>query len=92
MLNREVGQPIEYYPYHWRWGGSGNPINIPVRYPMKWGDPGNPISQEPGGVTIPTSVLVGVIFFGLGMLLGPSLVASTDEGKKWLEKQARRIG
>ena len=44
------------------------------------------------GVTIPTSLFVGLISFGLGMLLGPSLVASTDAGKRWLEKQARGIG
>ena len=43
------------------------------------------------GVTIPTPLFVGLLGFGLGMLLGPALVASTDEGRKWLEKQARGI-
>jgi len=44
------------------------------------------------GVTIPTSLFVGVIAFGLGMFLGPALVATTDEGRKWLEGQARKVG
>lgn len=43
------------------------------------------------GVTIPTPLFVGLLGFGLGMLLGPALVATTDEGRKWLEKQARGI-
>jgi len=43
------------------------------------------------GVTIPTPLFVGLISFGLGMLLGPALVATTDEGRRWLEGQARRI-
>lgn len=44
------------------------------------------------GVTIPTSIFVGALFFGLGMLLGPALVATTDSGKRWLVKQASKIG
>ena len=42
------------------------------------------------GVTIPTPLLVGLVAFGLGMFLGPSIVASSSEGQKWLEKQIRR--
>jgi hypothetical protein len=41
------------------------------------------------GVTIPTPVIVGVIAFALGVVLGPSVLASTEAGSKWLEKKAR---
>lgn len=45
------------------------------------------------GVTIPTPLFVGVVCFGLGMLLGPALIASTAGGRDWLERQARaKIG
>lgn len=44
------------------------------------------------GVTIPTPLFIGVIAFGLGVLLGPALIATTTEGRSWLEKQARGIG
>lgn len=44
------------------------------------------------GVTIPTPLFVGLIAFGLGVLLGPALIATTSEGRGWLEKQARGIG
>lgn len=45
------------------------------------------------GVTIPTPLLVGVISFALGVILGPSVIASTEAGSRWLEKKAReRIG
>jgi len=42
------------------------------------------------GVTIPTSVFVGLIAFGLGMFLGPAIIASSTEGQRWLERQIRR--
>lgn len=48
----------------------------------------NLIAQE-GGVTIPTPLFVGLISFGLGVFLGPALIASTAGGREWLEKQAR---
>jgi len=41
------------------------------------------------GVTISTPVFVGILCFFGGMLLGPSLIATTSEGRTWLEKQAR---
>ena len=41
------------------------------------------------GVTIPTPIFIGVISFALGMFIGPALIASTSEGRTWLEKQAR---
>ena len=45
------------------------------------------ILQE--GVTIPTPVFVGIICFGLGVVLGPSLIASTQGGSEWLARKAR---
>jgi len=41
------------------------------------------------GVTIPTPVLVGLLSFGAGVLLGPALIASTQSGSEWLAKQAK---
>lgn len=41
------------------------------------------------GITIPTPLFVGVIAFGLGVLIGPALIATTAGGRSWLEKQAR---
>ena len=46
----------------------------------------NEITQ---GVTIPTPLFVGFIAFALGMIVGPAIIASTSEGRTWLEKQAR---
>jgi len=40
-------------------------------------------------VAIPTPVFVGLLTFGLGVLLGPALIASTQSGAEWLAKQAR---
>jgi len=44
------------------------------------------------GITIPTTLFWGILAFGLGVLVGPALIASTSEGRSWLEKQARGIG
>jgi len=41
------------------------------------------------GITIPTPVFVGLLSFGLGVLLGPALLATTKGGSEWLAKQAR---
>ena len=41
------------------------------------------------GVTIPTSLFVGLLTFGIGMFLGPAILASTSEGSQWLMKQAK---
>jgi len=41
------------------------------------------------GITISTPVFIGILAFLGGMLLGPSIVASTEGGKAWLEKQAK---
>jgi hypothetical protein len=45
------------------------------------------------GVTIPTPVFVGIISFGLGVLLGPAIWATTQGGSEWLARKAReRLG
>ena len=44
------------------------------------------------GITIPSTLFWGLFSFGLGVLVGPALIASTSEGRSWLEKQARGIG
>lgn len=41
------------------------------------------------GITLPTSLVVGLLCFGLGVVLGPGLLASTKSGSEWLAKQAR---
>jgi len=41
------------------------------------------------GVTIPTPLFAGTLGFVLGVFLGPALMALTDTGKRYLEKQAR---
>jgi len=41
------------------------------------------------GITIPTPLFVGLVSFGLGVLLGPALISSTAAGREWLEKQAK---
>lgn len=41
------------------------------------------------GVTLPTPLVVGLVAFGLGVLLGPTLIASTEAGQKWLTKKAQ---
>ena len=43
------------------------------------------------GITIPTPLFVGIISFTLGVFLGPALIATTEEGRRWLEEQARGI-
>lgn len=43
------------------------------------------------GVTIPTPVFIFTLAFFAGMFLGPALIATTSEGRSWLEKQARGV-
>lgn len=45
--------------------------------------------EEEGGVRIPATLFVGIVAFFAGVLIGPAVVASTTEGRKWLEEQAR---
>lgn len=40
-------------------------------------------------VSIPSPVIIGLVCFGLGILLGPTLIASTEEGSKWLARQVK---
>lgn len=40
-------------------------------------------------ITIPTPVFVGFLFFGLGVLLGPGLLATTAAGQSWMQRQIR---
>lgn len=47
------------------------------------------IAQDGDGVTVPTPLFVGFIAFAFGVFLGPAILASTEGGQKWLEKQAR---
>lgn len=47
------------------------------------------INEAITGVEIPTPLFVGLVAFAAGMLLGPSLVASTTAGRSWLEQKAR---
>ena len=47
------------------------------------------ISKVISGVTIPGWMLTGGIAFALGVIFGPALIASTDQGARWLEKRAR---
>jgi len=45
------------------------------------------ISQE--GITIPTGFFWGCVAFVAGMFLGPALVASSERGREWLQRQAK---
>jgi len=47
---------------------------------------GGEITQN---VSIPTPLFVGLLGFGLGMFLGPALIAGSDVGRRWLEQKAR---
>lgn len=44
------------------------------------------ILQE--GITIPTPVFVGIACFAAGVLLGPSVWATTKGGSEWLARKA----
>jgi hypothetical protein len=45
------------------------------------------IEQE--GVTIPKTVFWSLLTFGLGVLLGPAIWATTQGGSEWLARKAR---
>lgn len=42
------------------------------------------------GITFPTGFVTATVFFILGALLGPTLVASTASGKAWLERRVKQ--
>lgn len=50
----------------------------------------NLIAQDDEGVVIPKVLFWSLLSFGLGMFIGPALVATTKGGQEWLVKQARR--
>jgi len=54
----------------------------PATYPSWWGK-----TTRIGAIEIPTPIFAGGLGFLLGMFLGPALLASTDVGKRWLEKR-----
>jgi hypothetical protein len=41
------------------------------------------------GVTLPTWLFSFTIGLATGIVLGPTLIATTDAGAKWLERKAR---
>ena len=47
------------------------------------------INEAITGVEIPTPLFIGLLAFGFGMFLGPSIAASTTAGRDWLGKKAR---
>ena len=49
----------------------------------------NTVNEAISGVTIATPVFVGIVCFFGGLLIGPSIIASTEGGKKWLERTVR---
>jgi len=49
------------------------------------------VNEAISQITIPTPVFVGVVAFFAGMFFGPSIIATTTEGRKWLEEQARGV-
>ena len=42
-----------------------------------------------GGVTIPTAVVTLGVGLLVGILAGPAIMATTETGSRWLEKQVR---
>ena len=42
-----------------------------------------------GGLTLPWELVTGLIGLGLGVFFGPVILASTDEGARYLERSAR---
>lgn len=42
-----------------------------------------------GGVTIPNWLLMLGIGLGVGIIAGPAIMASTETGQAWLERQVR---
>lgn len=41
------------------------------------------------GVTIPTTLFWSLFAFGLGVLVGPAIIASTEGGQKWLIRRVK---
>ena len=47
------------------------------------------IHEAIADITIPTPVVVGLIAFAAGVLFGPALMATTQSGQAWMERQIR---
>ena len=47
----------------------------------------NEISQ---GVTIPTWLFASGVGLLIGIIVGPAILGSTEEGQKWLQRQATK--
>ncbi len=41
------------------------------------------------GVSIPTWLFASTIALAVGILAGPAIIATTETGQRWLEKQVR---
>lgn len=69
--------------------------DFPIRIPTRVGENvkcpycGSINEAIAQGITLPTSLVVGLLCFGAGVVLGPGLLASTKSGSEWLAKQAR---
>ena len=68
----ECGYPI---PSHY----TGEIVTCPMCQTV------NEITQ---GVTIPTPLFAGGLGFLFGIMIGPALIASSDWGRRWLQKKA----
>lgn len=42
------------------------------------------------GINVPTWLMAGGIGLLIGIILGPALLASTEEGSRWLGRRVRR--
>ncbi len=47
------------------------------------------VNEAISGVTIPTWMFSGAIFLVIGIIAGPAIIGSTDEGARKLERMAR---
>lgn len=50
---------------------------------------GEKVEAVSQGVTVPTPLFAGLIGLGIGLLFGPAIIASSQTGRQWLERQAR---
>lgn len=47
------------------------------------------VNEMIGGVEIPTPIFAFSLGFLISLIVGPALLATSDWGKRWLEKKAR---
>jgi phage FluMu protein Com len=68
----------------------GYPISAPTQGGQQVKCPWcSSINEAIAQVTIPTPLLVGILSFGAGVLLGPAFWAATKGGSEWLARVAR---